>query len=83
MMVSSPEIKSSISMSDSHVSEYESRLDEECAKLLLDIRRIGEPGEPFVLFGDLFDDDEVANYYEALDLTIRSKFPFASRCMVP
>jgi Costars len=49
-----------------------SRLDEECAKLLLDIRRIGEPGEPFVLFGDLFDDDEVANYYEALVGTLKA-----------
>ena len=50
----------------------QSRLDEECAKLLLDIRRIGEPGEPFVLFGDLFDDDEVANYYEALVGTLKA-----------
>lgn len=49
-----------------------SRLDEECEQLLSDIRRIGEPGEPFVLFGDLFDDDEVQNYYEALVGTLKS-----------
>jgi hypothetical protein len=47
-------------------------LDEECEKLLSDIRRIGEPGEPFVLFGELFDDDEVQNYYEALVGTLKS-----------
>jgi hypothetical protein len=48
------------------------RLDEECDKLLSDIRRIGEPGEPHVLFGELFDDDEVQNYYEALVGTLKS-----------
>jgi hypothetical protein len=42
------------------------------AQLLVDIRRIGEPGEPHVLFGDLFDDDQVANYYEALVGTLKS-----------
>mmetsp|Transcript_20786 Transcript_20786/g.33490 ORF Transcript_20786/g.33490 Transcript_20786/m.33490 type:complete len:101 (-) Transcript_20786:114-416(-) len=72
MTTNSPEIKSTISSSDSNVREYESRLDEECAQLLVDIRRIGEPGEPFVLFGELFDDDEVANYYEALVGTLKA-----------
>jgi hypothetical protein len=57
---------------DRLLSTPQSRLDEECAKLLLDIRRIGEPGEPYVLFGDLFDDDEVANYYEALVGTLKA-----------
>ena len=47
-------------------------MDEECAQLLVDIRRIGEAGEPHVLFGDLFDDDEVANYYEALVGTLKA-----------
>lgn len=69
---SSPESKSNISRSDSHVCEYENRLDEECAQLLIDIRRIGDAGEPHVLFGDLFDDDEVANYYEALVGTLKA-----------
>jgi hypothetical protein len=46
-------------------------LDDECAQLLVDIRRIGEPGEPHVLFGQLFDDDDVGNYYEALVGTLK------------
>jgi Costars len=48
------------------------RLDEECAQLLVDIRRIGERGEPHVLFGELFDDDDVSNYYEALVGTLKA-----------
>jgi hypothetical protein len=47
-------------------------LDEECNQLLDDIRRIGEPGEPHVLFGELFDDDAAQNYYEALVGTLKS-----------
>jgi hypothetical protein len=47
-------------------------LDEECDQLLKDIRRIGQPGEPYVLFGELFDDDDVANYYEALVGTLKA-----------
>lgn len=50
----------------------QSRLDEEVAQLLIDIRRIGDAGEPHVLFGQLFDDDEVANYYEALVGTLKA-----------
>jgi Costars len=50
----------------------QTRLDEECAQLLVDIRRIGEAGEPHVLFGELFDDDDVANYYEALVGTLKA-----------
>jgi hypothetical protein len=50
----------------------QSRLDEECAQLLVDIRRIGEPGKPYVVFGDLFDDDDVSNYYEALVGTLKA-----------
>lgn len=47
-------------------------MDEECAQLLVDIRRIGEAGKPEVLFGELFDDDQVANYYEALVGTLKA-----------
>ena len=47
-----------------HLHPFQTRLDEECNQLLEDIRRIGEPGEPHVLFGELFDDDAVQNYYE-------------------
>lgn len=38
----------------------------------MDIRRIGQDGEPSVSFGDLFDDDTVQNYYEALVGTLKS-----------
>lgn len=41
-------------------------------QLLKDIRRIGEEGKPEVKFGELFDDDKVANYYEALVGTLKS-----------
>jgi hypothetical protein len=40
------------------------RINEEIAQLLLDIGRIG--GGSTVEFGQLFDDDEVQQYYEAL-----------------
>ena len=45
------------------------------AQLLIDIRRIGPthaPGKPRVLFGELFDDDDVQQYYEALVGTLKS-----------
>ena len=50
----------------------QSRLDEECAQLLVDIRRIGVEGEPFTTFGELFDDESVSNYYEALVGTLKA-----------
>lgn len=40
--------------------------------MLKDIRRVGEEGKPQVTFGELFDDDQVANYYEALVGTLKS-----------
>jgi len=49
------------------------RLDDECKQLLVDIRRIGsEPGSPKVTFGELFDDDDAQQYYEALVGTLKS-----------
>lgn len=69
---SSPDFKSHLSGSASELSEYANRLDEEVAQLLIDIRRIGVDGEPNVLFGDLFDDDQVSNYYEALVGTLKA-----------
>jgi len=71
-MVSSPDIKSIISHSGSELSEYASRLDEECSQLLADIRRIGVEGEPHTTFGELFDDEKVSNYYEALVGTLKA-----------
>ena len=47
-------------------------MKEEMEQLLTDIKRIGESGEPYVEFGDLFDDEEVANYYEALVGTLKA-----------
>lgn len=58
--------------SDELLKEQEVRLNEEIERLLQDIKRIGEPGQPYVNFGDLFDDDEVANYYEALVGTLKA-----------
>lgn len=49
------------------------RVDEEVAQLMIDIRRLGkEPGTPQVKFGELFDDDDVQQYYEALVGTLKS-----------
>jgi hypothetical protein len=50
----------------------QNRLDEECNRLLVDILRIGVEGEPHTTFGELFDDDEVSNYYEALVGTLKA-----------
>lgn len=63
---------SKIPTSDDIVNEQESRLRAELEQLLKDIRRLGVKGSPEVTFGELFDDDEVANYYEALVGTLKS-----------
>lgn len=47
------------------------RLDEEMNQLLVDIKRIGVDGAPNVTFGELFDDDSVQQYYEALVGTLK------------
>ena len=47
------------------------RLEEEIKQLLIDIERIGEAGVPSVTFGELFDDDDVQQYYEALVGTLK------------
>jgi hypothetical protein len=39
---------------------------------LKDIKRCGEKGEPTVKFGELFDDPEVEQYYEALVGTLKN-----------
>jgi hypothetical protein len=44
----------------------------EMQQLLKDIERVGDPHKPFVTFGELFDDDAVANYYEALVGTLKA-----------
>ena len=40
--------------------------------MLIDINRLGVQGEPNVTFGELFDDDDVQQYYEALVGTLKS-----------
>jgi hypothetical protein len=47
------------------------RLEEEIKQLLIDIDRIGTAGVPNVTFGELFDDDDVQQYYEALVGTLK------------
>ena len=47
-------------------------MNDEIQQLLKDIKRVGEPGEPSVAFGELFDDEKVANYYEALVGTLKA-----------
>lgn len=47
-------------------------MEEEIQQLVKDIKRLGEPGKPYATFADLFDDDQVANYYEALVGTLKA-----------
>mmetsp|Transcript_61072 Transcript_61072/g.149520 ORF Transcript_61072/g.149520 Transcript_61072/m.149520 type:complete len:231 (-) Transcript_61072:1166-1858(-) len=54
------------------LSQHGERMDAEISQLLKDIYRIGEPGSPTVTFGQLFDDEHVANYYEALVGTLKA-----------
>jgi len=65
-------LPSRISSSEKVVQEHEIRTNMEIQQLLKDIKRIGESGKPYVTFGALFDDDEVANYYEALVGTLKA-----------
>ena len=49
-------------------------MNDEIEQLLIDIRRIGPtyaPPTPKVLFGELFDDEQVEQYYEALVGTLK------------
>ena len=47
-------------------------MGEEINQLMVDIKRLGEDGAPNVKFGELFDDDDVQQYYEALVGTLKS-----------
>ena len=47
-------------------------MNAEIQQLLKDIRRVGERGKPHCNFAELFDDEEVANYYEALVGTLKA-----------
>ena len=50
----------------------EGRLDREISQLLVDIKRIQPEGETFCAFGDLFLDEQVEQYYEALVGTLKA-----------
>ena len=53
-------------------TEHQARVEREIQQLVHDIGRIGNPQEPWCTFGDLFDDETVANYYEALVGTLKA-----------
>jgi Costars len=55
-----------------HVLFFQARLEMEIQHLLKDIKRVGDPEKPYATFAELFDDDEVANYYEALVGTLKA-----------
>lgn len=61
-----------VSSSEKVLEEQGIRMNDEIQQLLKDINRVGEPGEPSVMFGELFDDEIVANYYEALVGTLKA-----------
>ena len=67
--VSSASFSPSIALRPHHIQD---RLKGELDQLVIDIWRIGDPEKPEVLFGELFDDDEVQNYYEALVGTLKA-----------
>lgn len=55
-------------------SFFQRRVEAEIQQLMADIRRIGPTypaGSPHVLFGELFDDEDVQQYYEALVGTLK------------
>ena len=67
--------KSSRTSSAEVAKTINARLDAEIARLPTDIARIGsaeKAGSPRCSFGDLFDDDEVQQHYEALVGTLKS-----------
>jgi len=53
-------------------TEHQARVERELQQLVHDIGRIGNPQESWCTFGDLFDDETVANYYEALVGTLKA-----------
>lgn len=61
-----------VSSSAKVLEEQGMRMDGEIQQLLKDIKRVGDPEEPSVSFGELFDDEKVANYYEALVGTLKA-----------
>ena len=61
-------------VSGGDVDEHEARIRQELSQLLLDIKRIGPTypsPQPRCLFSELFDDEQVQNFYEALVGTLK------------
>mmetsp|Transcript_9045 Transcript_9045/g.17057 ORF Transcript_9045/g.17057 Transcript_9045/m.17057 type:complete len:350 (-) Transcript_9045:141-1190(-) len=54
------------------LTEQEKRIEAETQQLLVDIQRVRPEGEPYCLFGDLFVDPKVEQYYEALVGTLKA-----------
>jgi len=67
------------SSSDKRVTEVEERLNNELQQLQLDIWRIGDPTQPSVTFGELFDDELCQNHYEGIAATLKAA---KKRCIV-
>lgn len=56
-----------------HTNEsHLNRIERECQQLLIDIRRIEPEMDPVCSFGDLFSDEDVQQYYEALVGTLKA-----------
>jgi hypothetical protein len=68
--------RSTATKSSDVAKEMAERINEEVARLPSDIVRMGagteHEGRPTCTFGDLFDDDEVQNYYEAIVGTLKA-----------
>ena len=48
------------------------RLNNELQQLVKDVWRVGDPTNPAVSFGELFNDDEVQQHYEGLAATLKA-----------
>jgi hypothetical protein len=54
------------------LSSLQERLNVELKQLVKDIWRVGDPTQPHVPFGQLFDDDDVQQHYEGLAATLKA-----------
>jgi hypothetical protein len=65
-----------MSLNDSSIygplSRLQERLNVELKQLVKDIWRVGDPTQPHVPFGQLFDDDDVQQHYEGLAATLKA-----------
>lgn len=59
------------------------RLNNEIQQLVKDIWRVGDPEQPQVPFGVLFDDDDVQQHYEGLAATLKAAKKRERLCVIP